>query len=102
LPGAATIVSKATAVDREAYSAFSGTNLDALLRARGAKRLFVGGLATDYCVLQTVLDARALGYWVFLLIDAIRAVDVAPDDGAKAIEEMRRAGAEPIWIAVIA
>jgi nicotinamidase/pyrazinamidase len=101
LPAGTTIVSKATAVDREAYSAFAGTDLDASLRSRGTRRLFIGGLATDYCVLQTVCDARALGYRVFVLLDAIRAVYVAPGDGAKAIAAMQRAGAETIEIGAI-
>jgi nicotinamidase/pyrazinamidase len=101
LPAGTTIVSKATAVDREAYSAFAGTDLDASLRSRGTRRLFIGGLATDYCVLQTACDARALGYCVFVLLDAIRAVDVAPGDGAKAIAAMQRAGAETIEIGAI-
>jgi nicotinamidase/pyrazinamidase len=101
LPPGTTIVSKATATDREAYSAFSGTDLAAQLRLRGISRLFVGGLATDYCVLQTVLDARALGYPVFVLADAIAAVDVAPDDGARALEAMREAGAEAITLEAI-
>lgn len=96
LPAGTTIVSKATAADREAYSAFSGTELDALLRSRAIRRLFVGGLATDYCVLQTALDARRLGYAVFVLADGIRAVNVAPDDGDRAIAAMRQAGAETI------
>lgn len=101
LPPDTTIVSKATRPDREAYSAFSGTDLDASLRSRGARRLFIGGIATDYCVLQTVRDARGLGYPVFLLTDVIRAVDVAPDDGAKAVAAMRQAGAEAIEIGAI-
>ena len=101
LPAGTIVVSKATALDREAYSAFAGTDLDASLRSRGTRRLFVGGLATDYCVLHTVCDARALGYRVFVLLDAIRAVDVARDDGTKAIAAMQRAGAETIEIGAI-
>jgi nicotinamidase/pyrazinamidase len=96
LPADAVIVSKATTVDREAYSAFSGTELEALLRSRGIVRLFVGGLATDYCVLETARDGRRLGYPVFVLTDAIRAVDVTPGDGARAIAAMVAAGATPI------
>jgi nicotinamidase/pyrazinamidase len=56
----------------------------------------VGGLATDYCVLNTVKDALALGFTSFLLRDAIRAVNVQPDDGLKAEQEMIRLGASPI------
>ena len=96
LPPDTIIISKATFVDRDAYSGFEGTNLDNLLQSMGIKRLFVGGLATDYCVLNTVKDALEKGYEVFLLTDAIKAVNVNPDDGAKAEEEMVKAGAIPI------
>lgn len=93
LPSDARIVSKATKPDEEAYSGFSATDLDRRLRAQRIRRLFVGGLATDYCVLSTVRDARALGYDVVLLCDAIRAVDAQPGDGARAEHEMLRLGA---------
>lgn len=96
LPPSSVIVHKATAADRDAYSAFQGTALAALLRERGVRRLFVGGLATDYCVLETVRDAVTQGYAVVLLMDAIRAVNVHPEDGAKAEAEMLRVGARPI------
>jgi nicotinamidase/pyrazinamidase len=90
----AIVVSKATTPATDAYSAFDGTNLDAKLRSKGIDRLFVGGLATDYCVLATVKDALRLGYRVFLLLDAIRAVDYKPGDGAFAVRTMLRLGAE--------
>jgi len=93
LPPSAVVVSKGAEVDRDAYSGFEGTALDGELRARGVRRLLVGGLATDYCVLNTVRDALAKGYEVVLLRDAIRAVDVHPGDGARAEEEMIRRGA---------
>lgn len=93
LPPGATVVSKATTPDRDAYSGFEGTDLDARLRAAGARRLLVGGLATDYCVVETIRDARRLGYEVLLLADAVRAVEVRPGDGARALEALRRAGA---------
>ncbi len=86
LPPDAGIVTKADAPDRDAYSAFGGTDLDARLKAAGVGRLFTGGLATDYCVLNTVKDALALGYAVFLLTDAVRAVDVQPGDGEHALQ----------------
>lgn len=101
LPPQATIVSKATTADKDAYSGFEGTDLDARLRAQGVTRVFVGGLATDYCVLNTVRDARRLGFEVYLLTDAIRAVNVQPDDGRKADEEMQRLGARPVTLAAI-
>lgn len=96
LPCEAHIVSKATSRDRDAYSGFEGTGLDDWLRRAGASRVFVGGLATDYCVLNTVRDALRFGYATFLLLDAVRAVDVAAGDGARAIDEMRRLGAMAI------
>lgn len=102
LPTGTIVISKATTPDKDAYSGFEGTDLDARLRAQKIKRLFVGGLATDYCVLNTVRDARRLGYEVRLLADAIRAVNVKPDDGRKAEEEMRRLGVQPITLATLA
>ncbi|MBI4755208.1 MAG: nicotinamidase [Betaproteobacteria bacterium] len=92
LPCSVSIVSKATGADQDAYSGFGGTDLDLRLRELGARRLFVGGLATDYCVLNTVRDARRLGYEVVLFEDAIRAVDVNAGDGARAVSEMRQLG----------
>lgn len=94
LPEDTIVVSKATQPDREAYSGFQGTELHKKLRAMGVQRLFVGGLATDYCVLNTVKDALGLGYRVFLLIDAVKAVNVHPQDGENAVNEMARKGAE--------
>lgn len=96
LPPSAIIISKATDPRKEAYSAFEGTTLDERLREAGVRRLFIGGLATDYCVLNTVRDAVQHGYAVVLLVDGIRAVNLHPDDGRKAEEEMLRLGAVPI------
>lgn len=96
LPADAWVIAKATEKEREAYSGFAGTELDARLRAAGIERLLVGGLATDYCVKNTVLDALRLGYRVVVLRQAIRAVDVSPGDGARALAEMQAAGAE-LW-----
>ncbi|MGH7478282.1 MAG: isochorismatase family protein, partial [Candidatus Methylomirabilales bacterium] len=86
------IVSKATTPDQEAYSGFQGTSLATLLRERGVGRLLIGGLATDYCVKATALDARQAGFEVVVLADAIRGVEVDQGDCARAVEEMRRAG----------
>lgn len=79
--------------DREAYSAFDGTDLAEWLKERGVRRLFVTGLATDYCVRASVLDALGAGFDVTVLSDGIGAVDVEPGDGDRALEEMRGAGA---------
>jgi nicotinamidase/pyrazinamidase len=98
LPAQSEVVSKGMDPEEDAYSAFqarteSGTPFADVLAERGVRRLFVGGLATDYCVKATVLDARARGFDVAVLVDAVRAVDVNPDDGARALDEMARAGA---------
>jgi nicotinamidase/pyrazinamidase len=93
IPPGTGVVSKATQVDRDAYSAFAGTDLDLRLRALNAKRLFIAGLATDYCVVNTVVDAVAAGFEPVVLLDGIAAVDVRPGDGERAIERMRELGA---------
>ncbi len=93
LPDDVIVISKAFREDEEAYSGFQGTNLSGILRNIGVKRLFVGGLATDYCVKATVLDAIKYGFIVFLLLDAIQGVDVNPGDSEKAILEMINNGA---------
>ncbi len=93
LPTDVIVISKATAQQSDAYSGFEGTELDRLLRQAGVGRIFVGGLATDYCVLNTVRDALRLGYKTVLLLDAIRAVDIHAGDGERAIAEMLQKGA---------
>lgn len=99
LPESAIVVDKATRPDADAYSGFAGTELADRLHALGVRRLFVGGLATDYCVQNTVRDALRLGYAVLLLRDAVRAVDAAPGDGENAIARMLEAGAAAIELA---
>jgi nicotinamidase/pyrazinamidase len=86
------IISKATTRGVEAYSGFQGTELAGLLNGQGIRRVFVCGLATDYCVKATALDARKAGLDVVVLEDAIRGVEVKPGDCARAIEEMGAAG----------
>jgi nicotinamidase/pyrazinamidase len=93
LPASAVMVFKATRADEESYSVFGGTGFEGMLRAASARRIVVGGLATDYCVLATTRDARLLGFAVVVLSDAVRAVDVQPGDGTRALEEMARLGA---------
>ena len=93
LPPDALVHSKATRSEKEAYSDFEDGSFGRRLREMGITRLFVGGLATDYCVRATVLDGLKEGFQVFLLVDAIRAVEVEPGDGERAIEDMRTAGA---------
>lgn len=91
LPPQTVIVSKGTGDDTEAYSAFAGTALADSLRGRGIGRLFVGGLATEYCVLSTVRDALEQGFHILVLVDAIRPVDAG--DGDAALATMRGLGA---------
>ncbi|HDD26522.1 MAG TPA: bifunctional nicotinamidase/pyrazinamidase [Acidilobales archaeon] len=93
LPKDVVVISKATEPDKEAYSGFEATNLDKVLKEYGIKRLFIGGVATDYCVKATVLDGLRLGYTVLLLLDGIKGVDVNPGDVEKAINEMLSEGA---------
>jgi nicotinamidase/pyrazinamidase len=94
LPPETLIVSKGTDPGKEAYSGFQGTDLAERLHRLNITRLFVGGLATDYCVLSTVEDGRAAGFQVVWLRDASRAVEAAPGDGLKAEQRMQRAGAQ--------
>lgn len=99
VPASALIASKGMDPSDDGYS-----NMDALLpdgqllldrlRADGITRIFVGGLATDYCVRATTLDALRAGLEVTLLVDACRAVNVAPGDGERAVAEMAAAGAQ--------
>lgn len=93
LPTEARVVDKPSLPQVETYCGFTGTTLDAELRQAGIQRLWVGGLATDYCVLNTVLAARERGYAVVLLARAIRAVDVEPGDGQRAMSAMIEHGA---------
>ncbi|MEZ5581716.1 MAG: nicotinamidase [Candidatus Competibacteraceae bacterium] len=101
LPPSTVVISKAMSPDQDAYSGFQGTDLAQRLRAQGIKRLHIGGLATDYCVLNTVRDALAEQFAVVLLEDAIRAVDLNADDGVKAIAAMHEQGAVSTTLAKI-
>jgi nicotinamidase/pyrazinamidase len=88
---------------RDGYSGFSvrdpssgdveATELETLLRDRGVGRVVIAGLATDYCIVETALDARRRGFAVTVPIEGIRAVDLHPGDGERALERMREAGA---------
>jgi nicotinamidase/pyrazinamidase len=87
------VVDKGQDAASEGYSAFQDTELADLLRSRGVDRVYVAGLATDYCVKQTVLDALREHFDVVVVEDAIRGVDSEPGDSERAVEEMRAAGA---------
>jgi nicotinamidase/pyrazinamidase len=99
LPASAMLVSKGSRPDRDAYSAFDGTDLGRRLRSLAVRRVVVGGLATDYCVRHTVLDALDAGFEVTVLEDAVRAVEAHPGDGARALEAMRSHGAKVVHLA---
>lgn len=79
-----------------ASGAESSTGLEALLRGAGVKRIVVVGLATDYCVKETALDAARAGFTTTVLRDVVRAVDVEPGDGDRALDAMRAAGVEVV------
>ncbi len=85
------IISKGSDPEQEQYSAFDA-GLGSMLAARGIRRLIIGGLATDYCVKATSLAARSAGFDVEVVAEAVRAVDVEPGDGDRALDEMRAAG----------
>jgi nicotinamidase/pyrazinamidase len=98
LPQEAILISKGMAADEDSYSAFhgkgaSGTPLSQLLQELGVQRIFVGGLATDYCVKYTALDGIKHGLTVVVLGDAVRGVNLHPDDSEKALVAVRQAGA---------
>jgi nicotinamidase/pyrazinamidase len=71
-----------------------GTALESILRARGVERLVIMGLATDYCVKGTALDGAAKGFDTVVLLEGIRAVDLRPGDGDRALDEVKRAGVD--------
>jgi nicotinamidase/pyrazinamidase len=78
------------------------TDLARLLVARGIRRVVVCGLATDYCVRATALDALAVGYPTSVLVEGVRAVDLQPGDGASALRELAEAGVELVQPAIAA
>lgn len=82
----------------DSYSGFfdnarrGDTGLGDYLKEKGIRKVFVCGLALDYCVKFTALDAQSLGFETYLISDATRAVNIAPEDGQEAIQEMASAG----------
>jgi nicotinamidase/pyrazinamidase len=90
------IVDKGQARDVEGYSGFEGTELERMLREHDVDTVHVAGLALDYCVKATALDASRAGWKVVLHRDATRAVDMEPGDGERAIAELRSAGVEVV------
>jgi len=94
LPEEPRIVNKGTDPQKEAYSGFQDTDLEQQLRVLNIERVFICGLATDYCVKHTLLDARARGFKAVLIEDAVRGVDNPPGSAAAAIQEMYLHGAQ--------
>ena len=94
LPEETVVISKATDTLKDAYSSFDGTGLAQNLKMHGIYRLFVCGFATEYCILNTVLDSPKLGFGTVLLLDAVRGINVKPNDANRAIEKMVSNGAE--------
>jgi len=92
-PGRALVVSKATDLEREAYSCFQDTGLADKLRDRGVERVFVTGLATDYCVKWTAQDALKNGFDVVVVSDAVAGIDVPEGNVEKAVSELKEQGA---------
>ena len=86
------VVDKGQDPATEGYSGFEATDLEQLLREHGIDDVTIVGLATDYCVKNTALDALRAGFGVTVDSTAVRAVDVAPGDGGRALEEVRAAG----------
>ena len=93
LPDGTGVVRKGASLHADAYSGFIDSDLDAQLKAKGVGRVYVGGLATDYCVLNTVIDALSNGYETYVLTDAVGAVDLDPGDGERALHLMEVNGA---------
>ena len=94
VPRGSIIVSKATRPDLEAYSGFQGTDLKRRLKRLGVGELFVGGLATDYCVKQTALDALGAGFEVCIMTDCIRGVNLRKSDSSAALRLVKKRGAK--------
>ncbi len=90
------VVDAGRAPEDEGYSGFELTDLEHLLRAQDVDRVHVAGLALDYCVKATALDAKRLGFDVVLHLDATRAVEVNPGDGERSVHELRKAGVEVV------
>jgi nicotinamidase/pyrazinamidase len=96
LPKGATIISKAMDKDVEAYSGFHGTDLSARLKSMGVRELYVVGLATDYCVKNTVIDGMKDGFRLFIVRDSVRGVNLKRTDSATAFRKMISRGARTI------
>ncbi len=98
-PNHTIVISKATDPKHEAYSAFETTNLESELRQLGVNRLFIAGVATDYCVVNTVIDACKHGFEAVVLMDAVSGINVKVGDVDRAVATMAENGAVPATVA---
>lgn len=103
LPDGTVIITKGDRPDEDAYSCFQGRDpagrtFAEILRGEGVFHIYLGGLATDYCVKDTALDAAREGFKVTLLADAVAGVDLRPGDSEKALEEIIESGADTITV----
>jgi nicotinamidase/pyrazinamidase len=96
------VVRKGMNRELDGYSGFAGTDLAERLRLRGIRRVFVCGLATDYCVKATAIEAIENGFEAYVLTDAIRPVEVEPGDGERGLRAMSEAGARLITSELLA
>jgi len=98
LPNDVTIISKATDPNKEAYSVFDSTGLADQLKAQGITRIFIGGLATDYCIVNSVVDAKNAGLDSVVLADATCGIDATPGDVDRAFKKMAANGAVQVTL----
>lgn len=103
LPKKVVLIYKGMDPGKDSYSAFqakdaNGAGLPALLRGLGTKELYIAGLATDYCVKFTARDALKQGFKVKILLDAVKGVNLRPDDSERAIKEMLKVGAKKVTL----
>jgi nicotinamidase/pyrazinamidase len=96
------VVDAGTVSGAEGFDKFADTDLEEYLRGEGVTRVHVGGLALDYCVMQTALAARRHGFDAVVHLEATRAVEVEPGDAERAVEELRAAGVEVVGARAVA
>lgn len=92
VPSQSVIISKGSDPDKDVYSGFEGTNLAKKLRALNVQEIFIGGLATDYCVKESSLDALRMGFKVNVMKDCVMAIELNPGDGENALQQIAKAG----------
>jgi nicotinamidase/pyrazinamidase len=95
-PGGSVLISKGDHPDKEAYSGFQGTDLAQSLKRLGVTDVFVGGLTTEYCVRTTIEDALRAGFRTHVILDCVKGLEMQKGDSARAVDEMKRAGASTI------